>query len=960
MQLQPPARQAGAALDVPAEERRVPARSKAAKSRKQPAQQLRRQQGVQTQARVVPPVTAGDVAALEGCQDWQGLEQWLRQDINGLRHHHQQRQGKAAKQWQAPAGSPRQQDQLWQHLEPAFAFEAVKHAARLAGKLSQMQQRSAMALQAPAAEGMLDGWFLVATIGLAAHLQACQQRCHPLGAGANRTQVQLADDTWYGAWVAALLRMPMPFTSSQLSSITASAAQLGRQLPGILEVQQSADKAPSSCIPGAGVVDVQERHVQGGLQVLQALQELCQLKQQIAGLPVAQHWLATAAGLLPRSVTEAVSPLVAAAETSAGHGGHGAAGRAAAGGVARGALAQAQLQLVAAVLGCLVSLEWRGASQDWCQRVWESVLLAATAVTTCSPPSTAGLSAAGLSAAGATPLQEQQPDAKLAFVVSQDLVECLVQICHGLDTASSIACSDMPNEQRDMQMRKHKRQRKRWHQLSRVASSSAASIVAEARRGQQQRRQQRQQLHTHSLQAQLGRVIIQLQAVPSAPWLLQGLVQQDCLQQPQDSQEGQQSRAGQWSSLGLHQHTQLLRAVGVSLVLLGVRVPGSWLTAYVQATGRAMQAAAPGSAGAGGLPGGWGHQQAFAAFLGNAAYALARLGVVPSHAWQLLWRRHLQLCDCGMLAKSVWCLRRLRLKAPIAWLDALYDAALLQVNQASMPQLLQLLHGLQHQDFELAPARLDFMLQAAAEQLLASFAGAEGCNNSNLAPRQLMQLVELVVLLEHDPTPEWCSQVGRAAQNMLQRQSVPAATKGAGLSTWLLARLLDCWAQLDVPLSDAAQVAFRALVKRQLPYFGKQSLPRLLSAVATQQHRALLHKQFMQLLLVHMRRQLQSAHAEALGLVGVSVGQLGLLMSAVWTKSFMQRVKALAGTPVAVRDAGNLERAVQYLSWCKQRAAVCRRARGSSMRLRYRGKKGVRKHGRLLSPVPKRGRQCTS
>jgi len=304
-----------------------------------------------------------------------------------------------------------------------------------------------------------------------------------------------------------------------------------------------------------------------------------------------------------------------------------------------------------------------------------------------------------------------------------------------------------------------------------------------------------------------------------------------------------------------------------------------------------------------------------------------------------LWA-HLHLCDCGMLAKSLWCLRRLRLKAPIAWLDALYDTVLVQVNQASMPQLLQLLHGLQHQDFELAPARLDLMLQAASEQLLRSFAGAGGGSSSTCAPQQLMQLVELVVLLGHEPTPEWCSQVGRAAQNMLQQQLSHASVRGAGLSAWLLARLLDCWSQLDVPLSEDAQVAFRALVKRQLPYFGKKSLPRLLSAVATQQHQQLLSEAVLQLLLVHMRRQLQDVNAEALGLAGVSVGQLGLLVSGAWTGSYMQRVKALAGTPVAVRDAGNLQRAVQYLSWCKRRPATRRRPTGSYRQLRLRCKVG--------------------
>jgi hypothetical protein len=552
---------------------------------------------------------------------------------------------------------------------------------------------------------------------------------------------------------------------------------------------------------------------------------------------------------------------------------------------------------------------------------------------------------------------------------------------------------------------------------------------------------------------------------------------------------------------------QQLRAVGVCLMLLKVRVPGSWLTAYVQATGRAMQAALPGSAGAVNLQGGCQHQQAFSAFLGNAAFALAKLGVAPNHAWQLLWRQHvavhlpsmtanqlldalwaaavwshqsdntalmpaavfspaaslsatatavpaaaaaaaapppsshpdrlpsavaafqgalkpsssvnshqqgglpvlrrpeavpgsssssssggggaaaalksgsrrtelppvseswvqalleqlwphLPVCDCGMLAKSLWCLRRLQLKAPIAWLDAVYDAALLQVNQASMPQLLQLLHGLQHQDFELAPARLDLMLQAASAQLLSSFAGSGGGGSSTCTPQQLMQVVELVVLLGHEPTPEWCNQVGRAAQNMLQQQTWYASTRGDGLSAWLLARLLDCWAQLDVPLTEGAQVAFRVLVKRQLPYFGQQSLPRLLSAIATRQHRQLLRRQSLQLLLVHMRRQLQDANAEALGLAGVSIGQLGLRMSGTWTNSFMQRVKALAGTPVAVQDAGNLQRAVQYLSWCKRRAAACRRRNCSNMRLRFRCKMGRSKHDvRFLLPGLKRARR---
>jgi hypothetical protein len=570
------------------------------------------------------------MAALEGCQDWQGLQQWLQQDVNVL--HYQQCQAMAANQWQAPVAGPRQQDQLWQHLEPSCAFEAVKHAARLAAKLCQMQQRSATALQTPAAmagqnalpaslkqplqhllvrasvavctpgagsadmacllrallwlrccssaqekqlghqllqamcapleapastgstghagarlpavqhtrpppplrcisnqflladvavavtqlqltpcstwvswfwdcslhvlqqlgeEGMLQHWFLLTTIGLAVYLQTCQ----PQSTG-HKAKLQLADDRWYNAWIAAVLQVPTPFSSSQLACITAAASQLDRQLPGIVQVQYLADAISSSCVGDVVVAAAQNMHVPDTLQVLQALQEMCQLQQQAVGLPVAQHWLTAAAALLPRSMTQAVSAEIAAVETATVHDSDAAADRSAAGeGVPVGVLARAQLQQAVDAVCCLVTLKWRGASSEWCQSVWESLLLAATTADNCYSPPTVDVAALCASGAGVMPLQEQQQDERLAFQINQDLVECFVQVSHSLAAASSLASSTRHSQQQQWQQLLHKqlrspqrqrgkrhRQRQRqlaWHQLSSGESFSAASVAAE-------------------------------------------------------------------------------------------------------------------------------------------------------------------------------------------------------------------------------------------------------------------------------------------------------------------------------------------------------------------------------------------------------------------------------------------------------------------------------------------------
>jgi len=230
--------------------------------------------------------------------------------------------------------------------------------------VSWFRQASLPVMQQLGGQGMLDSWFLAATIGLAAHLQTCQQQS--LG---HRAQVQLADDSWHCAWIAAESPGPTHFSSSQLSWITAAASQLDRQLPGVLQAQHLADITSSSCVGDAVVAAAQNRHVPDRLWVLQVLQELCQLQQQVAGLMVAQHWLAAAASLLPNSVMQAASALAPAVDTAAGHAGSDAAGWRSADGDVHDASAKAQLQLVADALDCLVRLEWRGASDQWCRHV---------------------------------------------------------------------------------------------------------------------------------------------------------------------------------------------------------------------------------------------------------------------------------------------------------------------------------------------------------------------------------------------------------------------------------------------------------------------------------------------------------------------------------------------------------------------------------------------------------------
>lgn len=325
-------------------------------------------------------------------------------------------------------------------------------------------------------------------------------------------------------------------------------------------------------------------------------------------------------------------------------------------------------------------------------------------------------------------------------------------------------------------------------------------------------------------------------------------------------------------------------------------------------------------------------------------------------------RQLLPRCTPAQLTTALWCLKVLRYKASVAWLDAVCDALLGQLQHCNMQQLQQLLRGLLYQGHVLAPARIDAVLNAALALALQG--------HGHYSEQQLVWLLKLAVLLHHEPEPEWTQQVAAAAAQRMVSSSGSSGYSGhstsaggsssssTGWSPELLTELLDGLSQLGAQDLQAGWAgSFRKAARQCLPHFTGLQLARLLSAMALARWQVGREapRPFLQPLLRHVQQRMNGMDVHAIGLVGVAVGQIGLLMRPAWEWRFMGRVQQLArsrAVRVPVSDVGNLQRSVQYLRWCSgsriTKAGCC----SSRLRLKQRKLRLCRKRcwRRTVSP----------
>lgn len=311
------------------------------------------------------------------------------------------------------------------------------------------------------------------------------------------------------------------------------------------------------------------------------------------------------------------------------------------------------------------------------------------------------------------------------------------------------------------------------------------------------------------------------------------------------------------------------------------------------------------------------HRPVFAPPPPSAPAPAQPTGVVISSSPPAVWvnavllqlLRCMQHCKAKQLTTVLWCLRKLEFRAAIPWLDALYDSLLAQVSACSLLQLQQLLRGLLHQNLQLAPARIDLVLQAALPRVVP---GLGASNTAGCTEQQLVWLLQLVVRLKHDPEPAWSRAVARAAQQMLRQISRRRWT------AVLLTELIENLAQLGPQLPPKWLLSYRQAVWNVgVRRFTGLQLARVLSALATL-HCSTVAKPFTQHVLRRLAQQLGHMDPHALGLAGVAAGQLGLMPVRSWIEQYLQRVQQLVRgrVRVPVSDAGNLQRSVQYFRWC--------------------------------------------
>jgi hypothetical protein len=245
-----------------------------------------------------------------------------------------------------------------------------------------------------------------------------------------------------------------------------------------------------------------------------------------------------------------------------------------------------------------------------------------------------------------------------------------------------------------------------------------------------------------------------------------------------------------------------------------------------------------------------------AAISSKAAAAAAAAAATPRQWLEALLQRlrpQFAACSPRQLTTALWALGQFDLKAPVDWLDGLYDALLLQLPGCSLSQLLHLLQGLLHQQHDLAPARIDAVLQqcllrlqqqAPADAVAAGAGGSGGTDNSSgvaaagglqgrqrsMRPGQVVLLLKLVVKLRHDPDPQWCVSVAETVLHMLlqqQERSVHTCT-----SPVVLAALLEQMTLLEFDLPPATVAGCRAMLLPVLPHSTGRQLAMLLSATA--------------------------------------------------------------------------------------------------------------------------------
>ena len=210
--------------------------------------------------------------------------------------------------------------------------------------------------------------------------------------------------------------------------------------------------------------------------------------------------------------------------------------------------------------------------------------------------------------------------------------------------------------------------------------------------------------------------------------------------------------------------------------------------------------------------------QAASATAAAAAAAAVRIPQPWLEALLLQLRQQFGACSPRQLTCCLRSLGQLGVKAPVDWLDALYDAALLQLPGCSMVQLLQLLQGLVQQQHDLAPARVDAVmqhyllrLQDAAEgdnlRVAATGAAAAGGDagawvqpnaalvagtvagvstaagrqrSSVVQPRLVVWMLQLAAKLRYEPPQDWCEGVAGAVQRSLLHSQAASATAAAG------------------------------------------------------------------------------------------------------------------------------------------------------------------------------------
>jgi hypothetical protein len=232
--------------------------------------------------------------------------------------------------------------------------------------------------------------------------------------------------------------------------------------------------------------------------------------------------------------------------------------------------------------------------------------------------------------------------------------------------------------------------------------------------------------------------------------------------------------------------------------------------------------------------------------LPSAAAAAAAAAAIPK-SWleAVLQQLRPQFSQCSpkQLTTALGCLGRLGLKAPVEWLDALYDALLLKLPGCSFPQLMGLMKGLLHQQHDLAPARIDAVLKQCLVRLQASAASppAAEAAAAGLKPRAMhtaagaggelrhvLWMLKLTVKLRHEPDQHWCAGVADAVLRMLLQQQ----RLGSRHTAAVLTSLLEYMALLEFDWPAQTAAAFRVILHPMLPYCSGRQLATLLSATA--------------------------------------------------------------------------------------------------------------------------------